>query len=107
VADAAITTRQLSDEDRKRLPILMNRAQQGDKKALEEASRLLTDHRLWHALSNLAQLAQHAWLDAATGDNLGSCSLSMTPMHAIGQANPGGSCRLTCLVRASLGASRS
>jgi hypothetical protein len=33
----------------------------------------------------------------------GSCSLSMTPMHAIGQANPGGSCRPICLARGFAG----
>ncbi len=64
-----VPARKLTDEETQRLTKLTNRAQKGDKKALEEASAMLTEHRLWHVVGNMATYARDAWLDAAASSN--------------------------------------
>ena len=61
--------KRLTDDERERLSALTDKAQKGDRKALAEASAMLTEHRLWHVVGDLGRYAQDAWLDAATGDN--------------------------------------
>jgi hypothetical protein len=69
VNDLAKPTKKLTDEDRKRLTALTDKAQKGDRKALAEASEMLTEHRLWHVVGDMGRYAQEAWLDAAAGSN--------------------------------------
>jgi endogenous inhibitor of DNA gyrase (YacG/DUF329 family) len=50
VTDLVPPKKKLSDEDAKRLSELTLKAQKGDRKALAEASEMLTEHRLWHVV---------------------------------------------------------
>ena len=67
--DLAKPTKKLTDEDRTRLTTLANKAQKGDRKALAEASEMLTEHQLWHVVGDMGRYAQEAWLDATAGSN--------------------------------------
>ena len=70
MTDLVKPTKKLTDEERERLSALTHKAQNGDRKALAEASRMLTEHRLWHVVGDMGRYAQDAWLDAAAGNNL-------------------------------------
>jgi hypothetical protein len=69
VTDLVKPKMKLTDEERKRLTALTNKAQKGNRKALVEASQMLTEHRLWHVVGDMGRYAQDAWLDAAAGSN--------------------------------------
>ena len=59
----------LTDEERRKLVKLMDKAQAGDAKALEEARPLLDRTGLWKFMGNLSRHVQDSWLDAITGKN--------------------------------------
>jgi hypothetical protein len=69
VTDLVQPKKKLTDEERKRLTTLTNKAQKGDRKALAEASQTLTEHQLWHVVGDMGRYAQDAWLDAAASNN--------------------------------------
>jgi hypothetical protein len=69
VTDLVKPKKKLTDEEAKRLSALTYKAQKGNRKALAEASQMLTEHRLWHVVGDMGRYAQDAWLDAAAGNN--------------------------------------
>jgi hypothetical protein len=67
--EATLKRDALTDKERQRLVKLMDRAQAGDKKALDEARPLLDRTDLWKYMGGLSGRVQDAWLDAITGKN--------------------------------------
>src|SRR5687767_8036320 len=59
----------LTDEERRKLVKLMDKAQAGDAKALDQARPLLDRTGLWKYMGNLSRRVQDSWLDAITGRN--------------------------------------
>ena len=59
----------LTEQERRKLVKLMDKAQAGDKKALDEARPLLDKTGLWKFMGNLSRRVQDSWLDAMTGKN--------------------------------------
>jgi hypothetical protein len=59
----------LTDEERRKLVKLMDKAQAGDAKALDEARPLIDKTGLWKYMGNLSRHVQDSWLDAITGRN--------------------------------------
>jgi hypothetical protein len=69
VTDLIQPKKKLTDKERERLSALTHKAQKGDRKALAEASRMLTENKLWHVVGDMGRYAQDAWLDAAADTN--------------------------------------
>lgn len=59
----------LTDEERKKLPTLLTKAQGGDKKALDELRPILDKAGLWDYCGDLGRRVQDSWLEAMTGKN--------------------------------------
>jgi hypothetical protein len=59
----------LTDEERRKLVKLLDKAQAGDAKALDEARPLLDKTGLWKFMGNLSRRVQDSWLDVITGKN--------------------------------------
>jgi hypothetical protein len=57
----------LTDDERRRLEKLLDKAQDGDKKALDEIRPLLDKADLWKVIGDLGRRVQQAWLEALTG----------------------------------------
>ena len=59
----------LTDEERRKLPKLLQKAQAGDAKALDEVRPLLDRAHLWDFVGDLSSRVQETWLEAMTGTN--------------------------------------
>jgi hypothetical protein len=69
IVEAPLKPDALTDDERKKLVKLLDKAQAGDKKALDEARPLLDKADLWRFMGNLSGRVQDSWLDAITGKN--------------------------------------
>src|SRR5215210_8347364 len=67
--EAPLKPEALTDAERTKLVKLLDKAQAGDKKALDEARPLLDKTGLWKFVGNLSRRVQDSWLDAMTGKN--------------------------------------
>jgi hypothetical protein len=65
--EAHVKAGALTDDERRKLTKLLDKAQAGDQKALDEIRPILDKADLWKTIGDLGRRVQQAWLEALTG----------------------------------------
>jgi hypothetical protein len=67
MVEAHVKAGVLTEDERRKLTKLLDKAQSGDRKALDELRPLLDKADLWKTIGDLSRRVQQAWLEALTG----------------------------------------